>query len=185
MNPRLKQRLVGAVVLVALAVIFVPMILDGADSSMPAFGSNIPPKAGYHFEPLDIPSREPTPLEPRPAAIEKEDEPPVTTGPIAEVEPDAPVNIEEDREAKTDRAGEVEAWAVQVGSFSNKGNALRLRDRLRTKGFDVFVEEVKSDGDSIYRVRIGPEASREQAESVKKRVAAKEPALPALIMSYP
>ncbi|WP_303909074.1 SPOR domain-containing protein [Thiohalomonas denitrificans] len=190
MNSGLKQRLVGAIVLVALAVIFVPMLLDGDDSSMPAFGSNIPPKTGYHFEPLDIPPRQPTPLEPKPAVIEREDAPPVMTGPVAEAgpepEPDSPVRAQAE-EGKTlpDRAGEVKTWAVQVGSFSSSENALRLRDRLRGEDFDAFVEEVRSSGKSIYRVRIGPEASRERAESVMERVALKEPDLPALVMTQP
>ena len=40
---RLKQRLVGAIVLVALGVIFIPMLLSGGrDMEMPVFGSNVP-----------------------------------------------------------------------------------------------------------------------------------------------
>ncbi len=185
MNPRLKQRLVGAVVLVALAVIFVPMLLDGDDSTMPAFGSNIPAKPGYHFEPLDIPPREPAPLAPKPAVIEREDAPPVMTGPVAEVKSDPPVEAEEKVTVEPDNTGTMQAWAVQVGSFSSTKNALRLRDRLRVEGFDAFVEELKSGGDSVYRVRIGPEASRERAEALKQRLVAKEPTLPALVMSHP
>ena len=43
---RLKQRLVGAVVLVALAVIFIPMLLSGGrDMEMPVFGSNVPDRS--------------------------------------------------------------------------------------------------------------------------------------------
>ncbi|SCZ63740.1 SPOR domain-containing protein [Thiohalomonas denitrificans] len=189
MNPRIKQRLVGAVVLVALAVIFVPMLLDGDDSSMPAFGSNIPPKSGYQFESLDIPPRQPISMEPKAAVVEKEDAAPILTGPVAEVEPEPPLAAEEG-EAKTEpepepEPGEVKAWAVQVGSFSNSENALRLRDRLRGEDFDAFVEQVKSSGEAIYRVRVGPEASRERAESLMERVKAKQPDLPALVMGHP
>jgi len=43
---RLKQRLVGAVVLVALAVIFIPMLFSGGrDMEMPVFGSNVPERS--------------------------------------------------------------------------------------------------------------------------------------------
>ena len=43
---RLKQRLVGAVVLVALAVIFIPMLLSGGrEMEMPVFGSNVPQRS--------------------------------------------------------------------------------------------------------------------------------------------
>lgn len=43
---RLKQRLVGAVVLIALAVIFIPMLLSGGrEMEMPVFGSNVPERS--------------------------------------------------------------------------------------------------------------------------------------------
>ena len=43
---RLKQRLLGAVVLIALAVIFIPMLLSGGrDMEMPVFGSNVPERS--------------------------------------------------------------------------------------------------------------------------------------------
>lgn len=181
MNSQLKQRLVGAIVLVALAVIFVPMLLDGdSDSSMPAFGSNIPPKPGYHFEPLDIPPVERAQMAPKPAVIEREGAAPVKLGPVAEVEAQT-----EQSAPEGGSAGAATGWAVQVGSFSSAKNALALRDRLRSKGFDSFVEQVKSEGDSVYRVRVGPEASRERAEALKQRITAKEPKLPALVMSHP
>jgi DedD protein len=49
-NIQLKQRLVGAIVLVALAVIFIPMLLPGGgDLSDGIHGSNIPPEPDYRF----------------------------------------------------------------------------------------------------------------------------------------
>ena len=42
---RIKQRIIGAIVLVSLGVIFIPMILSGGrEQTMPLFGSPIPPK---------------------------------------------------------------------------------------------------------------------------------------------
>lgn len=53
MNIQLKQRLVGAIVLVALAVIFIPMLLPGEGSLSDAIhGSNIPPEPDYRFAPI-------------------------------------------------------------------------------------------------------------------------------------
>jgi DedD protein len=52
-NIQLKQRLVGAIVLVALAVIFIPMLLPGEGSLSDAIqGSNIPPEPDYRFPPI-------------------------------------------------------------------------------------------------------------------------------------
>ena len=73
MNEHVKQRLVGAVVLVSLAVIFIPMLLDsGEKGGMPLFGSNIPEKPDYQFEPLDSPLEPVKPIEgDKPLLVEK------------------------------------------------------------------------------------------------------------------
>nr|VFK25443.1 MAG: Cell division protein DedD (protein involved in septation) [Candidatus Kentron sp. MB]VFK29084.1 MAG: Cell division protein DedD (protein involved in septation) [Candidatus Kentron sp. MB]VFK74668.1 MAG: Cell division protein DedD (protein involved in septation) [Candidatus Kentron sp. MB] len=57
------------------------------------------------------------------------------------------------------------AWAVQVGSFSKKKNALGFRDLLRKKGFPAFVERVRSRKDGAMRTRVfvGPALRREKA----------------------
>lgn len=186
MNEKLKQRLVGAVVLVSLAVIFIPMLLDGGERSrMPMFGSNIPDKPDYHFEPLEIPLHPVTTVaEDRPQLIDKpEPVPSKETKPqeqpkTAEVK--SPDNTQANGEttapkpkpaspAQSENREQV-AWVVQVGSFSQSNNALSLRDKLRSNGFTAFVEKLKSDGETIYRVRIGPELKKENAEKQLQRL---------------
>ena len=188
MNERMKQRLVGAVVLVSLAVIFIPMLLDGGDEGgMPMFGSNIPEQPDYHFEPLDIPLEPVEPIaeekplllekpEPAPAAeTESEPEPaePSQQAGASAPEPAVPP-AQEKKEASppvaSDTGEEGVAWVVQVGSFSQSENALALRDKLRGAGFTAFVEKLTLDGARVYRVRIGPELRREAAESQLSRL---------------
>lgn len=65
----------------------------------------------------------------------------------------------------------VKSWAVQLGSFKTKPNALRLRDKLRGKGFPSYVEAVTSAKGARYRVRVGPELKRTNAIALKKRLA--------------
>ncbi len=188
MNEKLKQRLVGAVVLVSLAVIFIPMMLDGGErSSMPMFGSNIPEKPDYHFEPLDIPLQPVISVsDERPVLVDKP-EPAPEPASVTEVKPketDAQVSQESATAAgagaadtppkpasptATPDSGQ-SAWVVQVGSFSQSTNALTLRDKLRKKGFSAFVEKLKADGNMIYRVRIGPELKRENADKQLQRM---------------
>jgi DedD protein len=51
MDISLKQRLIGAIVLIALAVIFVPMLLDGSGhKEQVAMGLDIPPEPEFKFE---------------------------------------------------------------------------------------------------------------------------------------
>lgn len=64
-------------------------------------------------------------------------------------------------------------WVVQLGAFSNAGEANALRERMRASGFSAFVEQVPTDRGSLNRVRVGPVASREAAEQLKAQLAAR------------
>ncbi len=61
-------------------------------------------------------------------------------------------------------------WMVQTGSFALARNADILRGRLRQQGFSVIVEPVRADGRTLYRVRVGPQSSREESEQVAQRL---------------
>lgn len=63
-------------------------------------------------------------------------------------------------------------WVVQVGTFGQKGNADRLSTRLREQGFEAFVSATSKEGRTMHRVRVGPSASRDEANSLAKRLAA-------------
>lgn len=171
----MKQRLVGAVVLVSLAVIFIPMLLDGGkQEGMPTFGSNIPEKPDYHFEPLEIPLQPVEPIpEDRPQLIEESEPAPAKPVPPAEAKPSpaakrkpiAKPKPESKPEVASTPATEPVGWVVQVGSFSQADNAMALRDKLRGAGFTAFVEKLKTGEGTVYRVRVGPELRREAAEA--------------------
>jgi DedD protein len=159
------------VVLVSLAIIFIPMMLDGGErSSMPLFGSNIPEKPDYQFEPLEIPLQPVAPIaEERPVLIDKPEPPPAATA-AAEAPAERPLTEPSPAPAKPAAQSDQVAWVVQVGSFAQSDNALALRDRLRAKGFTAFVEKLGTDSGTVYRVRIGPELKRESAEEQLQRL---------------
>lgn len=64
-------------------------------------------------------------------------------------------------------------FAVQLGAFGRVEDANALRDRARAAGFSAFVEQVRTDKGTLNRVRVGPVASRADAEQLKAQVAAK------------
>ena len=64
-------------------------------------------------------------------------------------------------------------FAVQLGAFSNAAEANAMRDKLRAGGFSAFVEQVKTDKGVLNRVRVGPVASRADADKLKSQVSAK------------
>ena len=56
-------------------------------------------------------------------------------------------------------------WAVQLGSFAERGNAERLSDWCRERGLGVKIVSTNGDGGTRYRVRVGPYESRESARA--------------------
>lgn len=189
----LKQRLVGAVVLVSLAVIFIPLILDGRDSAVNYITkSNIPPKPEREFVSRVIPLNpspvpEPEMLEPEVVAEpvkampEKvEDQAKKTVIPVETVKPAAkttakkiaekPLIVAKPKLVAKPKTG-LSAWAVQVGSFDSNKNAYALRDKLRKQGFSAFVDTLYTKDVPSFRVRVGPEIKREQAEALQVKLA--------------
>ncbi len=207
MNEQLKKRLTGAVVLVALAVIFIPMLLDGDDQRMSSYGSNVPERPDSEFETIDIPLQ--LPAEPARADARVVDSvqqartyeaaavpAPESVATLATAPPVQPVQSA--KPAVTPAAAALkpaaaalkptdapQAWVVQLGSFAQAANAMALRDKARSKGFDAFVEQVKVEGGKLaYRVRVGPEAQRERADALKLQVA-KALGVDTVVMSHP
>jgi len=62
-------------------------------------------------------------------------------------------------------------WIIQIGIFSSKENSIKLRDKIRNKGFVSFVDEIDNKkNQKLYRVRIGPSATRDEAEIIKSKI---------------
>ena len=186
---RLKQRLVGAVVLVALAVIFIPMLLSGGrEMEMPVFGSNVPERSAEisSIKHLDIEKIQKTELKqvnpkripiahglPEPEIVKEKEQSIVETIKNSSL-------IKEDKKPVIKET----VWAVQVGSFGNRKNALALKDKLRDKKIHAFVERVMKNNKPIYRVRVGPKVTKKLAKELKQKLE-KEHKLSGLIVRHP
>jgi len=180
----LRRRLIGASVLVALGVIFIPMILSGGRDEMPLFGSNIPdkPKAIKQLKSLDIP---------RPKAVEKSAEIRIPVDehlPPAKVEPATIIHKDQLAPPKSSKSVDknplIKSWVVQVGSFGNRANALALQKKLRGHKFPAFVEFVKNRKGSVYRVRVGPEVKRSRSEATRQAIQ-KKLKIKGVVMNHP
>jgi DedD protein len=60
--------------------------------------------------------------------------------------------------------------AVQVGAFSTSEAAESLATALRAKGFATYVSPGTKAGSARWRVRVGPLATREEAEVTAARL---------------
>ena len=206
----LKQRLVGAVVLVALGVIFIPMLLEGPDRNLVPEMQPLPePQERRFSQPLNsFPAPGAIPEAPDEQVVQA-DAPPLPAEQVrdgqsaqpeasleeqklvlpepveAEPEPE-PLSSLADTAVKTPPAepGPLGHWVVQVGSFSSKANALRLRDKLRGGGFATQVEKVVLADKAHYRVRVGPYLQRTEAEREAEKLS-KAFDLKGRVLSYP
>jgi DedD protein len=64
-------------------------------------------------------------------------------------------------------------FAVQIGAFSDQATANARRDRLRQGGFTAFVDSVRTEQGTLWRVRVGPEAARADAERLRDALKAR------------
>ncbi|MCL5668635.1 MAG: SPOR domain-containing protein [Gammaproteobacteria bacterium] len=160
-NSAFKHRLTGAIILVILAVIFVPMLLDG-ESPTTITETNIPSKPDEFSSkviPLDeitqpaLPETSPS-VSSAPAVQGPPAAAPVTVPAAAPAEPNKPQGKPQD--SKPAAPGKPGGWVVQLGSFSSEQNAVALRDQLRAKGYTAFVEKTQSGAAPRYRVNAGP-----------------------------
>ncbi len=107
------------------------------------------------------------PESPKPApAVTK----PVATTPVATA---AKPSTPSPKTATPRPAASSVGFAVQLGAFSQASDANAMRDKLRAGGFSAFVEQVRTDKGTLNRVRVGPVASRADADRLKAQVSAK------------
>ncbi len=76
------------------------------------------------------------------------------------------------------------AWIVQLGSFTEEDNAQSLNEKLRKAGYPAFVEPLKKNGKISYRVRVGPEIRRSEADLLLKNLKDKMK-LDGIVVTYP
>ncbi|MCG8380027.1 MAG: SPOR domain-containing protein [Proteobacteria bacterium] len=188
MHQRLKERLVGAAVLVIIAVIFIPMILTGPVDTGSITKTNIPERPTEKFESKLVPITEqinPVISETRVEAdtnIESEVNTQVEDVKTGEQTQQQPGSISTNKTA--DKQVGLTAWVVQMGSFTSKVNADQLKLKLQKSGFTAFVEPITQDKETVYRVRVGPELLRSDADKLLKNIKSKMD-LEGMVLSYP
>jgi DedD protein len=193
MEVRVRERLVGALVLVTIVVLLVPAILKGRAPEPAATPETAPVRR------IEMPIGEQAPAaeeqvlvpeqlipEPPPAsssgearAVEREPDfpaatpvpPPAATPAPRDVAAPPAARTPAPPEASAAKSPATSAWAVQLGAFSNKGKAEQLVAELRKRRFAAFVLEYRASGQVLYRVRVGPEQDRARAEATAARLA--------------
>ncbi|MBP7367762.1 MAG: SPOR domain-containing protein [Pseudoxanthomonas sp.] len=162
MDTKLKQRLIGGAVLIALAVIFLPMLVHGPapDSGVGDVSTRVPDAPAGKFETRELPlgpaagqAALPAPAASAPAPAEPSTAPAEAPGKAATVHAPADPDV---------AAGQ---WAVSFGAYASARDADAVLSRLRQAGLEGFREEAELNGRQAWRVRVGPYPDRALAEA--------------------
>jgi len=144
-----RRRLIGAVAIVVLLVVFVPMFLDSA------------PRRASQEPSTQIPPRDNAPPLPAPRAPAK----PAAEAPkVAQVTP-APAPAAKPAE-KAAAAPRLQGFAVQVGAYRDEETLRQARAKLAAAGVVHYTERLEGDA-ALTRLRAGPFPTREAAENAR------------------
>jgi len=153
MEVSLQQRIVGAIVLVTLGVIFIPALLDGSGYKS-RHVQDIEIKQKPEFPPLTQKKVKPIPT---PLQQNKKDQ----------------VKVQQ-ADSKQSHKKPLKTFALQVGTFGSNENAEKMRDKMRKAGYPAFVYKSTAKGQVggkvSYKVRIGPELERSVLEKIKTKL---------------
>lgn len=171
MDEGLKQRIIGAVVLIIAAVVFLPMLLSGQDETVQVEVEvpEAPVLDSQLMEPVaPAPLPEPAAVPDMPTSLSEAPEPAPAAAPAAVAPTPAPAEPEPVTElAPVAAPATTGDWVIQLGSFSSASNAEGLSKELRTQGYNAYTFSATVQGKSITRVYVGPLASREAATRLR------------------
>lgn len=191
-----KQRMVGALVLIAVAVIFLPMLFTRQDETRqvqvdaPA-APQAPVAPQVKVEPVPVPEPQMLPEEP----IVEEQAAPATGQPSMPIAPAPPVpsapatpaskpaakpapapatapapaaaaTARPAAPAGVDANGLSVSWSVQLASMSNRANADNLQTTLRAQGYNAYIRTAGG----VNRVFVGPLIERAEADRLRDQL---------------
>lgn len=210
---RARQRLIGASILVLIAVVGFPLIFDSQPRPVPVdIAIEIPsrstvkpgspivspapvapalPAVGTASEPsaaTEAVKSSPQTAVPAPASLQEREEivpkaskaaassPPASAAAVAT--PAAPAARAEASRAQNQQEGQSEPAAasgalrvvVQVGAFADPAKAREARQKLEKAGLKTYTQVVDTKEGQRTRVRVGPFATREEAEKVAAKI---------------
>lgn len=185
---RVKQRVVGILVLGALAAIFLPMVFEFGGGHRVDTRSQIPPAPD--IEPVVIP--EPARVEgldagktdrdifqfdaSREAAQATAPAPPegaTAMAPPTVAKPAAPPKSAVSAAPTLDERGIPNAWVLQVASFKEEARARDIVDKLLADGYKAFIRSATTADGVAHRVYVGPKLDRQKLQKEKAMIESK------------
>ena len=191
LKKRARRRLIGAIALMTMVAVFVPMVLDhepkpvNQDISIKipspnsgAFTSKIVPVVpGTASAPRPAPETpapvpaQPEPVAKSPPAYDTEAAPPKTAAldPKPQIKPAAQ---SAPTPADTAQAGAQNAggYVVQVAALNDADKAKEMQGKITAAGVSAYTEVVPTAKGNVTRVRAGPFVTRDEAEKMRDKL---------------
>tara|TARA_R110000850_G_scaffold85198_1_gene183107 strand:- start:223 stop:873 length:651 start_codon:yes stop_codon:yes gene_type:complete len=194
----LKQRVVGAFVIISLAVIFLPMIFDEPRQQESNIIVPVPPRPAFQVKEIERPVKpefqrlqvnlktQKVVEEERSASASNQLKIDTDINKTVEAvikDLDVTTANENDSSEKvvgtsmTDSSPKVShlpvfknVWMVQLGVFTKTENAYQLRDQVRKAGFDCHTKKIDLNGTTAVKVFSGPFVDKTEAEKMKLKL---------------
>ena len=189
MEQKLKERLIGIIVLVSIAVIFIPIFFtdpvnltlqdkkNSSDSENSGFVSKLKPVDDINQQ-IGVKNIEYDVLAEQPEAVAEQPEA------VAE-QPEAVADtiVSKNNSLTTNEVGQMN-WVVQIGSFSNKKNAEQLNLKAKNAGFRSFINPITQNNTIMHQVCLGPEYDEIDANKLREQIKDKMK-LSGIVKKYP
>ena len=187
MTSALKNRLVGTIIIVALAVIFLPDFLDGKKQTNREPFVSVP--ANPSIKPIVEPEPFPSERVARAAVPAVEIEEAEALDDVYESQETADLQVSELQtnddtqpssslpeskdelasqtviEASKELAEEDAGWVIQLGSFRHEKNVKSLLAKLERAGYRAFSRKIQTSSGLLNKVFIGPDLDKQKLES--------------------
>jgi DedD protein len=191
----MKQRLIGTIVLGCLALIFIPILLDGEGVQEPSpLSITVPPAPEITITPLPEPERPiilsdtnalditntTTTAVPQALVVSPEANSPAPVG--ADAVP-APVveQVERKVEPKTGQQASLtaprlttqglpEGFSVKLGTFGDRSNAEALVASLILENYKAYSRPVQSGSQAMLAVYVGPVLTQAEANTLRQQL---------------
>lgn len=173
----MKERLIGAVVLVLLGIIIIPLFLKGPAPETPTTQPlTLPPASATAIQEYNM-ALSPVTAAPAAAATQLATtaanlapaQAPVAApnkAPVQAIQRPAPSPAQAATPAATGK------WVVQAGSYGSEANAGKAVKKLQQHGLHAFISRFQKGKQAFFRVRVGPYAERAEADKAVKSVTA-------------
>ena len=170
MNSGFKQRLVGAIVLLSIALILWPIVFDDPFGPVMDQRSQIPPAPGFEKYTVPQPDRV-LGLDPIATVSSELPEPISTKEPVSASVPAAVTELPpQPQQPHLDDRNLPVGWVLQVASFTSKQNADDLKSALQSKGHKAFTRSINTKDGLSTRVYIGPRLAKNAFDKDKAKI---------------